>query len=311
VTDERINVLEKQRYTFTNKSGVNKFVPVVSTVQTRPSIIAYSSSSKNQNSTTTNIGLPTIQNNHDDATNIVTEVETSPIKTNTFLGHPEPLLDLQQPASPSSQFQRLLDCDLNNIHQMTGDEFVTVDIDNVDIDNLFPRIDNEYAISGSSSPTNSMEDDVMTIHSMDMDDVTNIDLNDIQFDLLDATVLGPDPDYVPPTATIVKTFKDLPELVKAMGREHKAKTRTKKRHTKGPVQLPLEQIPEENRNNVIRCREYRKNKTVKLEAGMEELERLEARNLELRRKEERMKEKLDRAQTAYLKLISEGRIKFC
>merc|ERR1712126_510685 len=92
----------------------------------------------------------------------------------------------------------------------------------------------------------------------------------------------------------------------------KKKTVKKKpvrRHIKGPKQQPLESLPEENRANVLRCRVYRENKNVKLQAQLNELETLEAKNKRLKEKEQKMKDTLVKLQTKYLKLISGGKIK--
>jgi len=83
------------------------------------------------------------------------------------------------------------------------------------------------------------------------------------------------------------------------------------RHRKGPKQLSKDEIKDEDTwKNVKRCRDYRKNKTHKITAEKTELEKLEDRNSELKMKEKHLKEKVTKMKNLYIKLISDGRIKF-
>merc|ERR1712080_750571 len=82
------------------------------------------------------------------------------------------------------------------------------------------------------------------------------------------------------------------------------------RNYRGPFQQPLETLPAKNRDNVLRCREYRMNKKVKYVEQSSELETLQARNKRLKEKEQKMKDSLVKMQARYLKFISEGKIKF-
>jgi len=84
----------------------------------------------------------------------------------------------------------------------------------------------------------------------------------------------------------------------------------KRRHTKGPKRMALEEIPADNRKNVLRCRQYRRDKNNTLATWADELEQLENRNRELKEQEKKMQEKVEKVQAAYIKLISEGKIKF-
>lgn len=100
-----------------------------------------------------------------------------------------------------------------------------------------------------------------------------------------------------------------------MGMNFNKKSTNKKkpdnRHKKGPKPLPKEAIKDEEKwKNVKRCRDYRKNKTNKVTVEKTELEILEAQNLELKMEEETLKERVTRMKGMYIKLISEGRIRF-
>ena len=90
----------------------------------------------------------------------------------------------------------------------------------------------------------------------------------------------------------------------------KEKGTTTKKHRKGRLQTPLDEIRKENQANVKRCREYRSQKKQKEEKKLTALQQLELENADLKRKEEEVKEKRDRVQNAYLDLIKLGRIKF-
>lgn len=119
-----------------------------------------------------------------------------------------------------------------------------------------------------------------------------------------------DLEWLPEDFTLVGTYKTLPGMMEAFGMEV-PKKRTKRHHTKGPKQMDLKSLPEENVKNVMRCREYRKNKKEQMADEEEELEELLARNQELKEEESRIRERLNKMQAAYLRLISEGRVKFC
>jgi len=100
-------------------------------------------------------------------------------------------------------------------------------------------------------------------------------------------------DIMKPTKTIVKKNKE-----------------TKKRNNKGPKPQPLEQLPPENLENVMRCRVYRKAKKDLLNKEEQELADLTDKHKELTKKKEMMERAVEKFQTAYIKLISEGKIKF-
>ena len=131
----------------------------------------------------------------------------------------------------------------------------------------------------------------------------------MEFDLLDNT--SGQPIYHQQEMQVVGTFDNIQELQKAFEvPTSKPKPSTTRRHVMGPKRLPDELLPPKNKDNILRCREYRKNKNTKLDKEQVELEQLEIRNQELRQEEEEMTAKLAKLQEAYLKLIQKGRIKF-
>jgi len=87
--------------------------------------------------------------------------------------------------------------------------------------------------------------------------------------------------------------------------------RSDNRHRKGPKQLSKDEIKDEDTwKNVKRCRDYRKNRTHKITVEKTELEKLEDQNSELKMQEKHLKEKVTKMKNLYIKLISDGRIKF-
>lgn len=89
------------------------------------------------------------------------------------------------------------------------------------------------------------------------------------------------------------------------------RNRSDNRHRKGPKQLSKDEIKDEDTwRNVKRCRDYRKNRTHKITVKKTELEKLEDLNSELKMKEKHLKEKVTKMKNMYIKLISDGRIKF-
>merc|ERR1712012_1540892 len=83
------------------------------------------------------------------------------------------------------------------------------------------------------------------------------------------------------------------------------------KHRKGRSRKPLEEIDDKaKQKNVVRCRNYRSEKKVREEKKLTDLQELEERNLELKRKEVEVRGKREKVQNAYLALIKYGRIKF-
>merc|ERR1712004_627955 len=91
----------------------------------------------------------------------------------------------------------------------------------------------------------------------------------------------------------------------------KGRMNMKNKHRKGRSRKPLEEIDDKaKQKNVVRCRNYRFEKKVREEKKLTDLQELEKRNLELKRKEVEVREKREKVQNAYLALIKYGRIKF-
>ena len=116
-------------------------------------------------------------------------------------------------------------------------------------------------------------------------------------------------DTAAPVLTLVGTY-NYPEMIQANPSLTTEKVpKRSRRHTKGPLRLELEEIPEQNRKNVESCRRYRENKKKKMDSWEEVLEALQTRNTELRKKEKIWKAKLAKVQESYINLIKTGRIK--
>jgi hypothetical protein len=117
--------------------------------------------------------------------------------------------------------------------------------------------------------------------------------------------------------TLIGTYDNYPEMVQAnpsLSSEKekvggKSSQKEPRRHTKGPKKADLSEIPEQNRQNVLRCRKYRVNKNIKVANWEDELKSLETRNEELKEQEKDMMERLAKVQGAYINLIKAGRIK--
>ena len=88
-----------------------------------------------------------------------------------------------------------------------------------------------------------------------------------------------------------------------------SKPRAPKRYTMGPKRLPDELLPALNKDNIMKCRKYRKNKKAKLDMEQAELKQLKGRNQKLRQEEEEISTKVTKLKKAYLKLIQKGMIK--
>jgi len=179
----------------------------------------------------------------------------------------------------------------------------------------------ESTASGMSSPTSSIGDDVVTLNNHDQDHTVewslpadfNINAIDIDFVLQQTEVANAVDGILPDHQefNFIGTYETTEEMNKALDLEPKQDAlKERRRHKLGPKQQKLEELPRENIDNVKRCREYRKNKNIKLSMEEEELKELEERNAELREKEKMMVEKLSKAQGAYIRLIREGRVKF-
>ena len=167
----------------------------------------------------------------------------------------------------------------------------------------------DLAVQSMQETNSEISVPVMSIENIMMD------AEGIEFTLLDDTNVetGFHPSDVQqliaaPSGTVVHTFNSVADLLKTFSPDQ---PKQGKKHTTGPIPQPLEKLPPQNINNVLRCREYRSNKNKKLAQEMDELEVLEEKNRELREQEKKITEKLAQAQAAYLRLIREGRVKYC
>jgi len=369
VADGPIDVTERQLYTFTNKFGDNKFVPVNHAHLAKPPIRTYSKKSdpcknKTKKKTKAINTINTILNttrqikecksNKNETTSIATvevpittvEVPVNPVAVSIPTLESSFPMDFQQ--STASQVQVPMD-DASQLF-FGSDQFVVDligrEVEEIEKQNQQYFSDDGYSgsVSGNSSPTSSAGDYAI-LHNMETGEElatntvpelhlpeVNFHLDpvmvtgDIEFDLLDSNfVLEKGQDWLPEgNSVLLGTFENVPDLLNAFSSENpnitkeqpttsKEQPTTKKvikRHTKGPKRQNLEDLPEKNRDNVERCREYRKIKKEKKMDEIDELNALETKNKELQLKEQRMKDELVRMQGTYLKLISEGRVKF-
>jgi hypothetical protein len=318
VGDGRTNTLAKKPlYTFTSKNGANHFVPVVKTY-TRTA----TDPRKNRTPDTAPTTDPAVAATAVPAViSVTTRDETSTILEAAMMA-------LQPPANTLHQFEIVL-----NQEQTTGVQQTEYLIDLSGVPELIPLStlpDEGYSTAGSSSgrssPASSDGGDLITLQPMEVEvataepvqptssctdllheiDISNIDTilaEEIDFDLLDNYT--EESSLQTQELNIVGTFECFSDMVKAL-----EPAKPKKRHMKGSKPQPLHKLPKENISNVLRCREYRKNKNARAYEELDELSALVARNEELKRQEEEMLAKLARVRGAYLKLITEGRVKY-
>lgn len=103
-----------------------------------------------------------------------------------------------------------------------------------------------------------------------------------------------------------------PEDKKLANKKFKSTKKKIIKYKKGPKPMNLDKIEDEDKKkNIIRCREYRCKKTETVLEEMTELEMLEERNEDLKIQEQAVKDKVKKMKDTYIKLISEGRVKFC
>jgi len=103
-----------------------------------------------------------------------------------------------------------------------------------------------------------------------------------------------------------------PEEDRSSLKRKKTPRRKPQKYRRGPTPMSLDKIDdEEKKRNILRCREYRNKKNEVILEEMTELEKLEAKNIELKQEEQALRDKVKKFKDTYLKLISEGRIRFC
>lgn len=310
--DGRTNTLAKRPlYTFTSKNGANQFVPVVKTY-TRTATDPRKNRTPDTAPPTTPAGAAT----------------ELPASQNTSTVLEAAMVALQQPANTSHQFEVVL-----NQEQTTGVQQTEYLIELSSGPELIPFSvlpDEGYSTAGSSSgrssPASSDGGDLTTLQPMEVE-VTAAQpvqaaspcpdlLHEINIEKIDM-ILAEGMDFnllenyteeailQTQELNLVGIFDNHSDMFKAL-----EPAKPKQRHMKGPKQQPLSKLPKENHKNVERCREYRKNKNARAYKEQDDLSALEARNDQLKRQEEEMLAKLARVRGAYLKLITEGRVKY-
>jgi len=185
--------------------------------------------------------------------------------------------------------------------------------------NIDPSLEDLSSASGLFANNNMMvmnvdNQDAAVGHSQTLDlGAIMQDSSNIQFVVVD----GDSTAVAGQEFTLIGTYDNYPEMVQAnpsLSSEKekvggKDSQKEPRRHTKGPKKADLSEIPEQNRQNVLRCRKYRINKNIKVANWEDELQSLETRNKELKEQEKAMIERLAKVQGAYINLIKAGRIK--
>jgi len=232
-------------------------------------------------------------------------------------------------SSPSGSFGDNQPSDNLEVLQTATDASVTVAEENIqnifvqeaNIDPILENLSSATDLFGNNNNKNLENMMVMNVDNQD-GHLQTLDLgaimqdsSNIQFVVVDN---GDSPADAPAQEfTLIGTYDNYPEMIQAnpslsSEKEKDDETDSPKeprRHTKGPKKADLSEIPVENRQNVIRCRKYRRNKNIKAASWEEELTSLEARNEELKEQEKVMMERLAKVQGAYINLIKAGRIK--
>jgi len=216
--------------------------------------------------------------------------------------------------SPSSNGEDmdvdLLDLDKDKTDKLFAKTFNTIQINNEPVEYQEFHVDNIIDTDGLNFKLIT-EDRNTSENSSDCWD-------DLSSKLIDEER---DPSWHPHSFELKKVAvfdnKDLhhalfPEKEKTPVKTRKASTKKPQKYKKGPVQISLEDIDdEEKKKNIIRCREYRCKKNETILEEMTELEKLGARNNELKLQEQALRDKVKKLKDTYIKLISEGTIKFC
>jgi len=295
-------VIERQLYTFTKKLGGNKLVPIHPGHLAKSPIKTYSRKSnpcKNKTKKKTkafnsiNTIVKTTNRIHQECTSYKNE---TPALTSAAV--PVPTVEIPILAHDSYSI---------NLQQSSTSQ--TPDsIDNTSVMFFISSYSDEDNVNHHTMET----EETVTINNVPVLQVPEVNphlypemvTGDIAVDVVDSSF---DPKKGQDWFTdLLNTFtsKKL-----ATSKEQPTTNKDSKRHKKGPKRQNLEDLPAENRDNVKRCRVYRKTKKEKQVEEAKELKILETKNKELRQEEQRMSDELIRMQGAYLKLIREGRIK--
>jgi len=244
--------------------------------------------------------VPALNTNYEKSSNLYTESETTDSNNTFTISIPDNYFDAQTVhLYPFEEANLLVDLESNSLQFPTslGEEFnVVVDYD---------QWEEGDAIIGSENAV------TLQTEQAESSNINYLELGD-GFDLDSYITSG----VAAAPLTEVENCSDNEDVTMAESNKDDdcvekktVKKKTVRRHVKGPIQQPLESLPEENRANVLRCRVYRENKNIKLAAQLDELQTLEAKNARLKEKEQKMKDTLVKLQTKYLKLISGGNIK--
>jgi len=121
--------------------------------------------------------------------------------------------------------------------------------------------------------------------------------------------LSPNTDTTDSTEDMFQVHYSRDTASPTYSREGEANTANRTRNNRGPRRQPLNKLPAKNRKNVIRCRKYREERKTEISKDEMELKEQEARNIELKKKLEKMQRLVRGSQDAYLKLITQGKIK--
>merc|ERR1719234_465652 len=229
-------------------------------------------------------------------------------------------------SSPTGSFGDNQPSDNLEVLQTATDASATVveeNIQNIFVQeaNIGPTMENLSSAADLFGNNTNMENlMVMNVDNQDHSQTLDLgaimqDSSNIQFVVVDN---GDSPAVVNQEFTLIGTYDNYPEMIQAnpslssekeKGDGTDSPKEEPRRHTKGPKKADLSEIPVENRQNVIRCRKYRKNKNIKAASWEDELKSLETRNEELKEHEKVMMERLAKVQGAYINLINAGRIK--
>jgi len=320
VTGGVTGATKKKLFTF----GGKKFVPVTSQSQKRlpfPKTYSKKDTRTHHGTTTQPTQKAPLQETSHDSIFTITPASnnTEHVVTNTVIT-PETTLNINNIG---------LDTTTSHVDDV---DFGYVELDSlVKADPMLGFHDEGYNTgscgSGRSSPACSIE--VVTDNSISTElGIQGINLETImteaeglEFTLLDSDnieetnifdeELAIPPQLDNPSTTYVGTFENMADIMKAFSVKPPNSKQKVKKHNLSRKQKPLKNILPENLDNVMRCREYRKKKNIKLADHLDELESLGTRNDELKEKERRMSEKLAQAKAVYLRLIKKGTVKYC
>merc|ERR1712181_198555 len=191
-------------------------------------------------------------------------------------------------SSPTGSFGDNQPSDNLKVLQTATDASATVveeNIQNIFVQeaNIGPTLENLSSAANLFGNNTNMENlMVMNVDNQDHSQTLDLgaimqDSSNIQFVVVDN---GDSPADAPAQEfTLIGTYDNYPEMIQAnpsLSSEKEKDDGTDspkepRRHKKGPKKADLSEIPVENRQNVIRCRKYRKNKNIKAASWEDEL----------------------------------------